>query len=102
MSKKYVKLAKNDVFSPIRCFGRVAECFGRSSSAEIDRSFGQSFGFGRTLPIFKQKHELSHYDCLYYVFLLVEATVCELKLLVCISKEGFKVPTMSYQVNLCM
>ena len=42
-------MAKKDVFSPIRCFGRMAECFGRSSSAEIDRSFGRSFGFGRTL-----------------------------------------------------
>ena len=35
-------------------------------------------------------------------YLLVDATVCELKLLFCIAKEGFKVPTMSYQVNLCM
>ena len=55
-----------------------------------------------SLAMRNKKHELSHHDCLYYVFLLVDATVCELKLLFCIAKEGFKVPTMSYQVNLCM
>ena len=46
------KWTKIDVFWPIRWFGRLGRSFGRSSSAEIHRSFGRSFGFGRTLEIF--------------------------------------------------
>ena len=40
---------KNDVFSPIRCFGSLHRSFGRTDSAKNGRSFGRSFGFGRTL-----------------------------------------------------
>ena len=43
------KWTKIDVFWPIRWFGRLDRSFGRSSSAENHRSFGRSFGFGRTL-----------------------------------------------------
>ena len=43
------KWTKIGVFWPIRWFGNLDRSFGRSSSAEIHRSFGRSFGFGRTL-----------------------------------------------------
>ena len=36
-------------FLVIRRFGNLDRSFGRTDSAEIDRSFGRSFGFGRTL-----------------------------------------------------
>ena len=42
-------MAKNDVFRRFGRFGNLHRSFGRTDSAEIGRSFGRSFGFGRTL-----------------------------------------------------
>ena len=41
---------------PIRRFGGLTEWFGRTDSAEIGRSFGRSFGFGRTLDLLDLEH----------------------------------------------
>ena len=47
--KNSQKMAKNDVFRRFGRFGNLHRSFGRTDSAEIGRSFGRSFGFGRTL-----------------------------------------------------
>ena len=65
------KWTKIDVFWPIRWFGRLDRSFGRSSSAEIHRSFGRSFGFGRTL--FRREQVYFYFICFGIMCIILNA-----------------------------
>ena len=60
--KKLREIGKNAVVLLIRWFGRFHRSFGRTVSAVFDRSFGRSFGFGRTLKVTQKAIYLKKMD----------------------------------------
>ena len=61
-----LKIAENSpkitFFSPIRWFGNLPRSFGRTTSAGNDRSFGRSFGFGRSLSTIMRSSDYEQQD----------------------------------------
>ena len=77
IGKKLAKISSKWRFLPFRYFGRLTERFGRTISANFDRSYGRNFGFGRTLQttdsksIFGDSTWLSRFQVDFWLFLAI-------------------------------